>query len=113
MIRRPPRSTLFPYTTLFRSRLDDVLSLLQGRHLEAEDGAAIFFGDRDVLRHVYQAARQVARVRGLQRRVGEALSRAVGRDEVLEHRQAFAEVRLDRALDDLADAAGQFPLRLC
>src|SRR5258708_26159375 len=24
MIRRPPRSTLFPYTTLFRSRNDDV-----------------------------------------------------------------------------------------
>src|SRR2546423_10501672 len=23
MIRRPPRSTLFPYTTLFRSALDD------------------------------------------------------------------------------------------
>src|SRR3712207_8922176 len=23
MIRRPPRSTLFPYTTLFRSMLDD------------------------------------------------------------------------------------------
>src|SRR2546422_7130462 len=32
MIRRPPRSTLFPYTTLFRSRLlllpDDTLALL-------------------------------------------------------------------------------------
>src|SRR5437762_10371068 len=26
MIRRPPRSTLFPYTTLFRSRGWDVLS---------------------------------------------------------------------------------------
>src|SRR5438132_12693695 len=25
MIRRPPRSTLFPYTTLFRSVLEDVL----------------------------------------------------------------------------------------
>src|SRR2546427_9508714 len=25
MIRRPPRSTLFPYTTLFRSRLDACL----------------------------------------------------------------------------------------
>src|SRR3712207_7471121 len=25
MIRRPPRSTLFPYTTLFRSPLDEVL----------------------------------------------------------------------------------------
>src|SRR5256885_9663149 len=24
MIRRPPRSTLFPYTTLFRSAVDDV-----------------------------------------------------------------------------------------
>src|SRR3712207_8953122 len=24
MIRRPPRSTLFPYTTLFRSRVDEV-----------------------------------------------------------------------------------------
>src|SRR3712207_8281773 len=26
MIRRPPRSTLFPYTTLFRSRFDHVLA---------------------------------------------------------------------------------------
>src|SRR2546430_5302558 len=26
MIRRPPRSTLFPYTTLFRSRLDRELA---------------------------------------------------------------------------------------
>src|SRR2546429_4637224 len=25
MIRRPPRSTLFPYTTLFRSHRDDVI----------------------------------------------------------------------------------------
>src|SRR3712207_7667343 len=24
MIRRPPRSTLFPYTTLFRSRVEDL-----------------------------------------------------------------------------------------
>src|SRR2546430_15088947 len=27
MIRRPPRSTLFPYTTLFRSRLKGVIDL--------------------------------------------------------------------------------------
>src|SRR5438067_2820797 len=27
MIRRPPRSTLFPYTTLFRSRADDDVDL--------------------------------------------------------------------------------------
>src|SRR3712207_8816545 len=30
MIRRPPRSTLFPYTTLFRSQFDGVL-LMNGR----------------------------------------------------------------------------------
>src|SRR2546422_7774901 len=27
MIRRPPRSTLFPYTTLFRSRVDEGLEV--------------------------------------------------------------------------------------
>src|SRR5260370_26898114 len=31
MIRRPPRSTLFPYTTLFRSLLRQAELLLQGR----------------------------------------------------------------------------------
>src|SRR2546426_7855267 len=30
MIRRPPRSTLFPYTTLFRSEFDPRLRLLRG-----------------------------------------------------------------------------------
>src|SRR3712207_9149841 len=30
MIRRPPRSTLFPYTTLFRSLLDEARTLLDG-----------------------------------------------------------------------------------
>src|SRR5688572_31448246 len=29
MIRRPPRSTLFPYTTLFRSRADDRSETIQ------------------------------------------------------------------------------------
>src|SRR3712207_7465119 len=31
MIRRPPRSTLFPYTTLFRSLSDDPASVMDGR----------------------------------------------------------------------------------
>src|SRR5256884_5269625 len=30
MIRRPPRSTLFPYTTLFRSRIGSMNMLLHG-----------------------------------------------------------------------------------
>src|SRR2546430_7094438 len=35
MIRRPPRSTLFPYTTLFRSLARAVASVLQPRGLFA------------------------------------------------------------------------------
>src|SRR2546430_4724318 len=31
MIRRPPRSTLFPYTTLFRSHAKALIPLLQGK----------------------------------------------------------------------------------
>src|SRR2546427_5433563 len=37
MIRRPPRSTLFPYTTLFRSREATLL----GDHLVERDAARI------------------------------------------------------------------------
>src|SRR2546426_7747386 len=39
MIRRPPRSTLFPYTTLFRSRQDRnvVQALAQGRDPDGKD----------------------------------------------------------------------------
>src|SRR2546428_7585377 len=43
MIRRPPRSTLFPYTTLFRSdRLEDKIKLLVGMvtRLRAEQARA-------------------------------------------------------------------------
>src|SRR2546426_6130752 len=36
MIRRPPRSTLFPYTTLFRSHARLVAEMLKGRSLEQE-----------------------------------------------------------------------------
>src|SRR3712207_8464714 len=41
MIRRPPRSTLFPYTTLFRSDLDviDLVDHQPGGHQEVLDGA--------------------------------------------------------------------------
>src|SRR3712207_8083438 len=39
MIRRPPRSTLFPYTTLFRSGRSGE-SAARGRRIPADDGAA-------------------------------------------------------------------------
>src|SRR2546422_7907521 len=40
MIRRPPRSTLFPYTTLFRSH-----PLLEGAHRSSDSGRAATAGD--------------------------------------------------------------------
>src|SRR2546429_8826858 len=48
MIRRPPRSTLFPYTTLFRSRLDRPDQ--PGDHVEEVDGRVVHeaAGDRDI-----------------------------------------------------------------
>src|SRR5260370_13692628 len=39
MIRRPPRSTLFPYTTLFRSRRDDLEALVAREGHVAADPA--------------------------------------------------------------------------
>src|SRR3712207_7057245 len=39
MIRRPPRSTLFPYTTLFRSR--DVRTQQHGGHDHREGGLVV------------------------------------------------------------------------
>src|SRR5271154_3463888 len=72
----------------------------QRRHLDAVERAAIVLDDDRVLRHIDQAAGQVAGVRRLERGVGQALARAVSRDEVLQNRQTLAEVRRDRSLDD-------------
>src|SRR2546428_4908046 len=66
MIRRPPRSTLFPYTTLFRSLADPGLGLalpvvlVRHRekfplHVHGGDGAPVFETDRlpagEIARH--------------------------------------------------------------
>src|SRR5258708_26110758 len=41
MIRRPPRSTLFPYTTLFRSHDADFFALPSGRLGSAATGRSV------------------------------------------------------------------------
>src|SRR3712207_7508475 len=58
MIRRPPRSPLFPYTTLFRSRLateDDLTGLANRRSFERELARQL----RRSRRHGEQAALMV------------------------------------------------------
>src|SRR2546430_3912901 len=59
MIRRPPRSTLFPYTTLFRSFLDEALALLR-RQLRQE---RLLLGDEPLGEHQRRqvGVREIAR----------------------------------------------------
>src|SRR3712207_7648077 len=44
MIRRPPRSTLFPYTTLFRSLLDALRPKTSVRHVALVTGLKHYLG---------------------------------------------------------------------
>src|SRR2546422_11464304 len=73
MIRRPPRSTLFPYTTLFRSLSSDFLGGFQAEHLA-----------------------QIAQVAGI------LADRLAGRVGHLRHRLAVAFGHLDDDVDRLA-----------
>src|SRR3989449_9966795 len=49
MIRRPPRSTLFPYTTLFRSLVDELLEVTRAGAPVAQDGELVL--DQGVSQH--------------------------------------------------------------
>src|SRR3989449_9068905 len=64
MIRRPPRSTLFPYTTLFRSRLNERLAQVE-RQAEAEQHQGD--ADRDI---VHPWARAHHAMQGAERHAG-------------------------------------------
>src|SRR2546427_9396038 len=46
MIRRPPRSTLFPYTTLFRSCLLEAIDLLEDMAQRLRVGGAVVASPR-------------------------------------------------------------------
>ena len=87
-------------------RLDDLARLHDGSHVDAVDRAAIVFADDHVLGNVNQPASEVAGIRGLECGIGQALTSAVGRDEVLQHRESFAEVRGNWRLDDFARRLG-------
>src|SRR5256885_11859559 len=69
MIRRPPRSTLFPYTTLFRSAHDDIF-VLGGN----DDNAIGVVANR--WRFVFLVADVTVETRGIGARRGEKLGRS-------------------------------------
>ena len=87
-------------------RLDDLAAFDDGAHERTVVRAAILLGDHQILGHIDQTARQVARVGRLERGVSQAFSGAVGGDKVLQHVQAFAEVRGNGGLDDGAIRLG-------
>ena len=87
MIRRPPRSTLFPYTTLFRSREDVGVGIDIGRgQVEFERRRTQHGGDRDVDRgerscHLRAVrGRRRAAVRGVDDRRSQRGSRDIDGD---------------------------------
>src|SRR2546429_4720236 len=66
MIRRPPRSTLFPYTTLFRSGLTLRLEIFEaergGHRARDEEGGEQRDGDRERERKQQQLDRKSTRL---------------------------------------------------
>src|SRR5207247_519488 len=76
-----------PAEDALSQRLDHFAPFDQRFHGNAVGRAAIVFGDHQILGHVHQAPREIARVRRFQGGVGEALARPVRRDEVLQHVQ--------------------------
>src|SRR3712207_7788664 len=92
MIRRPPRSTLFPYTTLFRSgragRHEDLIGPVAVQHhrllaVEHEGGSVAPCGRRDV----------VDVVAGLALRMGEGEEPLARRDAGDEIGRAHVELQ--------------------
>ncbi|SGJ23670.1 Uncharacterised protein [Mycobacterium tuberculosis] len=73
---------------------------------DAALGLAVVLAHDHVLGHVHQTSGQVAGVGGAQRGVRQALSSAVGVDEVLQHGQALTEGGLDRTRDELTLRVG-------
>src|SRR5690606_23615507 len=76
-----------PAEATLAERGNDRTALVNGPRFQRVLGLAVFFRDLAVLRHVDQAAGQVARIRRLERGVGQALAGAVRRVEVFKDGQ--------------------------
>src|SRR2546425_10197563 len=112
MIRRPPRSTLFPYTTLFRTLLE-----VGGDRLAASDAVAARLRIARVSRKLnrfdeaeaaYAEAGELAAARGdryseLLSRIGRA-NTVLGRGNLAEAERSLRAILADARAADLHDA---------
>ena len=65
---------------------DDLSALHEWSNLDTIHGATIVLANDSVLGHIHEPTGKVTRVGGLESCIGEALARAVSRDEVLQNR---------------------------
>src|SRR5256885_8758592 len=93
MIRRPPRSTLFPYTTLFRSLAEVVLP--QVRHLMHQGLQRLDDGHG---REVGGIERNLVRGAAIQRRKARRREIAAGALFALQRDQAMGQGIVEQAL---------------
>src|SRR5438034_426859 len=101
MIRRPPRSTLFPYTTLFRSRDRHGPAAVTGREA---DGAEVVPGRDAEVDRTRGGRRGARRGRAVLDRVGEV--RLFGGHQVPKVRLHRGDVRLRLRVGELRDRDG-------
>src|SRR3712207_7179298 len=92
MIRRPPRSTLFPYTTLFRSGFRTILGGLNAERVISAN-AALGIG-KAALRRGTEYAKQ-----------REVFGRPIGQNQGIAFQLAEAQIRLDDAEQVVQKAA--------
>src|SRR3712207_7991438 len=87
MIRRPPRSTLFPYTTLFRSRIQHGCRERDGRENRQRDGQTLRVVD-ELTQHAGVRERPAARrVQVLPGKVAGGIERSEEHTSELQSRQ--------------------------
>src|SRR5260370_39020940 len=74
MIRRPPRSTLFPYTTLFRS-----IGEIAREYVRSPDRTLVVSPDnesrREINQHIHRAMQEEGKVSGEEHRVHVLIDR--------------------------------------
>ena len=83
-----------------------LVTIVNGSDGDSVRSSAILLENDDILRHVDQFTGHVARVSRFQSGVREALTSSVSGDEILQHCEAFTEVRNDRTFDDFAGGLG-------
>src|SRR2546426_3431824 len=100
MIRRPPRSTLFPYTTLFRSRLRETTHTLDAERRKAPDtgkadrslktATAKALADFDAaMSDDFNTREAIAGIFDYGRTVNKAIETGAGREALEDSAQAF------------------------